>query len=650
MSGHRRAARRPPRLLLLVVFCVTPALCGIRGGEPRAHGTRRADHAGADHAACGLARLHLLAPAAHCLRRAPPRLELHGGGGDDDDPPDAGYGTYDLNTADPNMPFDGEQDAPWLKDAADSDEERELVAGMREKLVLGQDKWYDDILAAVPRNKQGAYDMHADEGEEDIFNSHQYLLDEEENQEGYLGAVDEEGMRELYPALKDTYAYYARNMSLEERPAEHQFRVGDLVTISPLWRDRSLGNYSSAAARGVEGVPEWQMEGLHNDAELGPLRPDDVGVVLKDDSSLKPYLVRALDSKCYKEGYPGRWVDEWWYIPEALVRWNPAPTVAFAADAEIRVPQDFPSVKLALKNMSEGQSLLVTGGDYRMDEACELGDHPQGVYPAHLRLEFRTLKLRGAEGARSWARMILGRWSQGAVSFMTLLLNTRNSYKATVEMHGGPWLLESCVVRCAGGIALKCQSEANVTCGASELGGFAWPIGPNAASDGIYCSDDSAALLDECKIDMTGRVGGVGAYARDRASLSLFSCVLQHNDHAVGLDDAVTVLLHNCTMRKNRNEAFYCGKRSLRDSYLVLRCSRVDGPAWYRSRLPGMLGLTSEYPGDNVLPPLPKQLQSDIPGTGGKAKMPVLDDRIPTREHYIPITHEMNHDIAWKEG
>jgi len=46
--------------------------------------------------------------------------------------------------------------------------------------------------------------------------------------------------------------------------------------------------------------------GLHNDAELGPLRPDDVGVIVKDDSTLKPYLVRSLDSKCYKEGYPGR--------------------------------------------------------------------------------------------------------------------------------------------------------------------------------------------------------------------------------------------------------------------------------------------------------------------------------------------------------
>lgn len=576
-------------------------------------------------------------PSAHPLA-ALPKPALRGGGDEDrGDRPQTGFGTYDMNAADTNLPFDGEGEAPWLKDAADSDEERELVAGLREKLKLGEDKWYDDTFAAVPRNKQGAYDMHADEGDEDIYKSHQDLLDDEDNPEGYHGAVDEEGMKNLYPALKDTYSYYARNMSLEERPAAHQFREGDLVALSPRWRDRELGNYSSASVHGIEGVPEWEFKGLHNDAELGPLRPDDVGVVLTDDGSLKPYLVRALDSKCYKEGYPGRWVDEWWYIPEALVHWIPPPTIDFAPDAEIRVPQDFPSVKLALKNMSEGQALFVASGDHRMEEACEFGDHPQGVYPAHMRVGFRTLKLRGAEGARSWARMIFGRWSQGAIRSMTLLLNTRNSYKATVEMHGGPWMFQDCVVRCAGGIAVKCESESNVTCVSSALGGFAWPIGPNAASEGVYCCDESAVLLDACTIDMTGRVGGVGVYARDRSSLSLLGCVLQHNDHAVGLDDAVTVLVYNCTIKKNRNEAFYCGKRSLQESYLVLRCSRVDGPAWYRSRLPAMLGLTSEYPGDNVLPPLPKRRQIDISGTMGKARLPALDDRIMTRQDHIAI-------------
>jgi hypothetical protein len=48
-------------------------------------------------------------------------------------------------------------------------------------------------------------------------------------------------------------------------------------------------------------------------------------------------------------------------VPEALVRWQPAQTRHFAPDAEVRVPEDFKSIKLALKNMSEGQSLLVTG-------------------------------------------------------------------------------------------------------------------------------------------------------------------------------------------------------------------------------------------------------------------------------------------------
>ena len=36
-------------------------------------------------------------------------------------------------------------------------------------------------------------------------------------------------------------------------------------------------------------------------------------------------------------------------------------------------------------------------------------------------------------------------------------------------------------------------------------------------------------------------VGVVGVYGRDRARVSLFDCLLKNNDHAVGLDDAVTV-------------------------------------------------------------------------------------------------------------
>ena len=106
---------------------------------------------------------------------------------------------------------------------------------------------------------------------------------------------------------------------------------------------------------------------------------------------------------------------------------------------------------------------------------------------------------------------------------------------------------------------------------------------------------------------MTGRLGGVGVYARDRAQVSLFGCVLKHNEHGVGLDDGVTVLVYNTTITASRNEAFYCGQRSMGNALLVLRASRVDGPPWYRrylclppppspscSPLSGKLRLTNE--------------------------------------------------------
>ena len=55
------------------------------------------------------------------------------------------------------------------------------------------------------------------------------------------------------------------------------------------------------------------------------------------------------------------------------------------------------------------------------------------------------------------------------------------------------------------------------------------------------------------------------------------------------------------------------------------------------SRLPGKLGLTSEYPGDNIIGPLPKQRSVDVHGTGGSMKLPALDDRVVTRQDYIDV-------------
>ena len=36
---------------------------------------------------------------------------------------------------------------------------------------------------------------------------------------------------------------------------------------------------------GMVAVPDWSLRG-NNDAELGPLRPEDVGVVVRDDSEI----------------------------------------------------------------------------------------------------------------------------------------------------------------------------------------------------------------------------------------------------------------------------------------------------------------------------------------------------------------------------
>lgn len=48
----------------------------------------------------------------------------------------------------------------------------------------------------------------------------------------------------------------------------------------------------------------------------------------------------------------------------------------------------------------------------------EIGDHPDGHHPGHVTLPFRTFRMRGERGARSFGRLILGRMTRGAFTDM----------------------------------------------------------------------------------------------------------------------------------------------------------------------------------------------------------------------------------------
>jgi hypothetical protein len=87
----------------------------------------------------------------------------------------------------------------------------------------------------------------------------------------------------------------------------------------------------------------------HSDAADGPLQPGDVGKLLENDHSIKPYLVEAADGR------------QWWYEHKALVK-------ALSGDGSPAA--DAPT--LARENSdSEGQSLESDGqdGDSGVSEA-----------------------------------------------------------------------------------------------------------------------------------------------------------------------------------------------------------------------------------------------------------------------------------------
>jgi spore coat protein U-like protein len=100
---------------------------------------------------------------------------------------------------------------------------------------------------------------------------------------------------------------------------------GALVRVTPL----ATGSSASAASTGRLVVGEKVV--LSNnyeraeDASSGPLKPHDVGVILKDDRSSKPFQVKVESGA--KVG------STWWYVPEALTRAPGSSTTASAPAA-----------------------------------------------------------------------------------------------------------------------------------------------------------------------------------------------------------------------------------------------------------------------------------------------------------------------------
>ncbi|EKX48355.1 hypothetical protein GUITHDRAFT_105963 [Guillardia theta CCMP2712] len=523
-------------------------------------------------------------------------LRMRGGDGNDAEEVDKGWGTYDLDAKDPFLDDGEENDRPWPEEANAKDEDQQLARGMKERLILGENKWYDDMYAGVDKNKYGDYDMHFDKDKDsdssEVESSEKDEIERilEDNPEGYLGQVDEEGKKRLYPYLKEKYKYYERNVTLEERPPQHQFRVGDLVTLS---KDFKTFNVSKYLKPGRDDVSDLDSDLPLNDAQFGPLKPEDVGVIVEDDNALKPYLVRALDSKTLKDGCPPEFVDTWWYLPEVLQRYHPPQKIEFAPDATIEIPRDFPSVKLAMKNLSEGQSLFVRSGDYRYEE-----------------------NMTGEARSRSWGRLIFGLWAHGRIETMTMLHTTNLCFTGCVEVHAGPWKFRKSQFRSAGGIAIKLMSEGNVSCIACGVGGFAWPISLNSAADGIYCSGKSQCQLTRCTVDKTGRASGLGVYAQDRSAVVAMDTNFDQNDRAIGKEkkQPFDVASEFALLGYNDEACF-----------VLYKCT---------GRLPGELGLTGDYPGDNIMGPLPEQPMTDLPGSHGKLLLPTIDDRQGTRARF----------------
>ena len=132
---------------------------------------------------------------------------------------------------------------------------------------------------------------------------------------------------------------------------------------------------------------------------------------------------------------------------------------------------------------------------------------------------------------------------------------------ATVSIEGGPWAVDRCQVRSAGGVAVLAQRWCTATVNASILGGLGgakdlfwarvmpeWARDTRMASDGLAVCDRAEVCVTGSVIEDTGYNGGDCAHALNDAELRVAGCSFRYSLQGLGIDDGAFVSVANTVM------------------------------------------------------------------------------------------------------
>jgi len=188
-------------------------------------------------------------------------------------------------------------------------------------------------------------------------------------------------------------------------------------------------------------------------------------------------------------------------------------------------------------------------------------------------IESFCLHVTGEPGARVCGRWLLKPNSVGSLSGIETVYQGNESavheadgaldalpYTGTIEVRGGPWLMDKCGLRACMAVALVCARQSLVKVRGCVVGGISHDrnrlSGAGRATMAVDCRDFARLVLQNSTAEMTGWDFMAALRATGKVLVSIVGCSFDRNIHSIGVFDHASIKVSSCVMRGNDQGAF----------------------------------------------------------------------------------------------
>lgn len=193
-------------------------------------------------------------------------------------------------------------------------------------------------------------------------------------------------------------------------------------------------------------------------------------------------------------------------------------------------------------------------------------------------VESFCLHVTGERGARLCGRWVLKPNSVGSFSGIEAVYQINETalyeangdldelkYLCTIEVRGGPWLMDKCGLRACMAIAVSCARQSLVKIRGCVVGGISHDrkhhSGAGRATMAIDCRDFARVVLQNSTAEMTGWDFMAALRATGKVLVSVIGCKFNRNTHSIGIFDHASVKVSACVMQGNDQGAFIAYER-----------------------------------------------------------------------------------------